>query len=143
MLRNKETAFLFAQKSIAKSKVIICLIFAQYIANYVKFLINICSTKAVSGYIFSTKHNHTMTPKQDPIRSMQHVLVDLRYEKAYICNNLIKCNFCYFNLMMPHTLNPLGCRTMRPPPSACHYISHIKNIIFSSCYGCCANLESL
>ena len=44
--------------------------------------------------------NHTMPSKQDPIRSMQHVLVDLQYEKAYIFNNLIKCDFCNFTLLM-------------------------------------------
>ena len=52
-----------------------------------------------------------MLPKQDPLRSMQHVLVDLRYEKAYIFNNLIKCNFCNFTLLMPRAVAPFA-----PPP---------------------------
>ena len=36
---------------------------------------------------------------------MQHVLVDLRYEKTHIFNKFIKCNFCNFTLLMPPTLD--------------------------------------
>ena len=61
------------------------------------------------------KYNHVMPPKQDPIRSMQHVLVDLRYKKAYIFNNLTKCSFCNFTLLMPPTLNARGRRPVRSP----------------------------
>ena len=55
---------------------------------------------------------------------MQHVLVDLRYEKAYIFNNLIKCTFCNFTLLMP---SYLGCPGPSPrlPPSARHCPQHI------------------
>ena len=56
-----------------------------------------------------------MPSKQDPIRSMQHVLVDLRYEKAYIFNNLIKCNFCNFTLWMPPYLGCPGPSSRSPP----------------------------
>ena len=56
-----------------------------------------------------------MLPKQDPLRSMQHVLVDLRYEKAYIFNNLIKCNFCNFILLMLPILDARGRRPVRLP----------------------------
>ena len=57
-----------------------------------------------------------MAPKQDPIRSMQHVLVDLRYEKAYISNNLIKRYFCNFTLLMPSYLGCPGPSPRLPPP---------------------------
>ena len=56
-----------------------------------------------------------MSPKKDPIRSMQHVLVDLRYEKAYIFNNFLKFNFCNFTLLMPPTLDARDRRPVRPP----------------------------
>ena len=49
-----------------------------------------------------------MLPKQDPITSMQHVLVDLQYEKAYIFSNLIKYNFCNFTLLMPGAVTPFA-----------------------------------
>ena len=49
-----------------------------------------------------------MPPKQDPIRSMQDVLVDLQHKKSIIFNNLIKCNFCYFTLLIPPYLGCLG-----------------------------------
>ena len=47
---------------------------------------------------------------------MQHVLVDLRYKKAYIFNNLIKCNFCNFTLWMPPYLGCPGPSPRSPPP---------------------------
>ena len=47
---------------------------------------------------------------------MQHVLVDLRYEKAYIFDNLTKCDFCNFTLLMPPSLDARGRRPVRPPP---------------------------
>ena len=57
-----------------------------------------------------------MPPKQNPIRSMQHVLVDLRYEKAYIFNNLIKYNFCNFTLWMSPYLECPGPSPRSLPP---------------------------
>ena len=74
----------------------------------------------------NTAHSHAMPPKQDPIRSMQHVLVDLRYEKAYIFNNLIKCNFSNFTRLIPLYL---GCPKPSPrsplSPFALHCASKI------------------
>ena len=61
-----------------------------------------------------------MSPKQDPIRSKQHRLVDLQYKKAYIFNNLIKCNFCNF-LLMPPILDARGRRPVLSP-SARHWL---------------------
>ena len=43
------------------------------------------------------------------------MLVDLRYEKAYILTNLIKCNFCNFTLLMPPTLDARGRRRVPFP----------------------------
>ena len=52
---------------------------------------------------------------------MQHVSVDLRYKKAYVFNNLIKCNDCNFILLMPPTLDARGRRPVRPPLSPSSY----------------------
>ena len=54
-------------------------------------------------------------PKQNPIRSMQPVLVDFQYKKAYIFNNLIKCNFFDFTLLMPPYLQCPGPSPPSPP----------------------------
>ena len=81
--------------------------------------------------------SHTMPPKQDPIRFMQHVLVDLRYKTAYILNNLIKCNFCNFTLLMPPTLDALGRHLVRPPPlctplASCDALALFTTLMHSS-----------
>ena len=86
-------------------------------------LIISAQTLTLQKIFYKTQSHHT--PKQDPIRSMQHVLVDLQYEKAYIFNNLIKCSFCNFTHLMPPTLDARGCRPVRPlytPLSHCIHL---------------------
>ena len=46
---------------------------------------------------------------------MQHVLVGLRHEKAYIFSNLIKCNFCNHSFDAPYLECP-GPPPRSPPP---------------------------
>ena len=55
---------------------------------------------------------------------MQHVLVDLRYEKAYIFNNSKKCNYCNFLFLMPPTLDARGRRPVRPSPLYTPLLEH-------------------
>ena len=91
-----------------------------------------------------------MLPKQDLIRSMQHVLVDLRYEKAYNFNNLIKCNFCNFTLLMPPYLgcpgpsspSPLHATALTLPISLKLIVSNYSVFVFSKIFELVLNVES-
>ena len=43
------------------------------------------------------------------------MLVNLRYERTYIFNNLKECNFCNFTLLMPPYLGFLALSPRSPP----------------------------